>query len=269
MPKSMYDSGEAPSFGTKKPAKKAPVKKLPTKFKAPAKKKPAAKKAPKKSAPKKGNPHLNVITDYVSVVINQIEECKRELNKSTLKLLDIGGGKGWGKELYKRSDIDYYALDLKCSHKEDNITFIKGDITEKKLNLNEEFDIIFTKDTFEHILNPWDATENILNHLTNTGRFIFLAPFSWRYHASPYDTYRYSHTGAQYIFERLGKMKKIMSGYKKCGNKSGFWKNGKDHTIDGETFPKCLEVMYIGKKDENYVFSKECLDSDFSWDHKQ
>ena len=60
-----------------------------------------------------------------------------------------------------------------------------------------------------------------------------------------------------------------MSGYIKFGNISGFWKNGKDHTIDGEKFPKSLEVMYIGKKDENYVFSGECLDSDFSWDHKQ
>ena len=213
------------------------------------------------------NPHLNIITNYESVIKKQIEECKRELNKSTLKLLDIGGGKGWGKVLYQRSDINYYALDLNCSHKTDNITFIKGDITEKKLNLNEEFDIIFTKDTFEHILNPWDATENILSHLSNNGRFIFLAPFSWRYHASPYDTYRYSHTGAQYLFERLGKMKKIMSGYIKFGNISGFWKNGKDHTIDNEPFPKSLEVMYIGKKDDDYIFSKNCLDSDFSWDH--
>ena len=146
------------------------------------------------------------------------------------------------------------------------INFIKGDITEN-LEIKEEFDIVFSKDTFEHILNPWDATKNIQKLLKNKGLVMFFVPFSWRYHASPYDTYRYSHTGIQYIIERLGKIKKIESGYIKFGDIKGFWKNKKDFTLDKQPFPKSLEAFYIGIKDENYVFKKENLDSDLSWDH--
>lgn len=215
------------------------------------------------------NPHLKFIekdnlNDYI---IQIIQTHMKNKNLEKVNLLDIGGGKGWGKILYEKSFINYYALDLKTSRKEDDITFIKGDITENNLDLNMKFDIIFTKDTFEHILNPWDATSNILNHLINDGLFIFLAPFSWRYHPSPYDVFRFTHTGVQYLFERFGGLKKIDSGYIKCGNIGGFWKNKKDKTIDDDKFKNCLEVIYVGKRDIDYKFNINTLDSDFSWDH--
>ena len=215
------------------------------------------------------NPHLKVLprNNKDSFIINNINKYMKDNNKTNINLLDIGGGKGYGKILYNKDYINYYALDLNSSHKEDKITFIKGDITTKDLNLNIKFDIIFTKDTFEHILNPWDATQNILNHLLNKGLFIFLAPFSWRYHASPYDTFRYTHTGAQYMFERLGGLKKLSSGYIGFGSTNGFWKNKKDHTFNGKPYPNCIDVIYIGKRDITYKFNKSVLDSDFSWDH--
>ena len=96
---------------------------------------------------------------------------------------------------------------------------------------------------------------------------MLFTPFSWRYHASPYDTYRYTHTGLQYIVERFGSIKKIDAGYINYGNINGFWKNGKDHTINNNPFPNCLESFYIGVKDDTHVFNKEDLDNDFSWDH--
>jgi len=215
------------------------------------------------------NPHLKLLPHKKlnSFILNNIKNYMKNNNKTSITLLDVGGGKGWGKVLYNNSFIKYYALDLNSSHTNNKITFIKGDITENNLDLGIKFDIIFTKDTFEHILNPWDATKNILNHLENNGLFIFLAPFSWRYHASPYDTYRYTHTGVQYLFERLGGLKKIHSGYINFGNIKGFWKNKKDHTIDGKPFPKCLEVIYIGQRDITHKFNKNELDSDFSWKH--
>jgi hypothetical protein len=55
------------------------------------------------------------------------------------------------------------------------------------------------------------ATNNIIKLLKNKGIFIFFAPFSWRYHPVPYDTYRYTHTGVRYLFERFGKIKKKRS----------------------------------------------------------
>ena len=214
------------------------------------------------------NPHLNTIKleDYTKIISGLLSIVKTA-NGRKIDLLDIGGGKGWGKFLYERPDVNYYCLDLKSSRRESNITYLKGDITDRNLKFPTMFDVIFTKDTFEHILNPWDTTDNIIENLNEGGYFIFLAPFSWRYHASPYDAYRYTHTGAQYLFERNGKMKKVLSGYINFGNIKGFWKNRKDFTVDGVPFPRSLEVMYIGVKDSDYKFDLEHFDADNSWDH--
>jgi hypothetical protein len=205
---------------------------------------------------------------YQVIFLYVINELKKILGKENLKMLDIGGGRGYGEIFSSRDDIDYYALDLNEKKKEDNITFLQGDITSNKLNFNTKFDIIFTKDTYEHILNPWDSTNNIINNLVDEGMFLFMAPFSWRYHASPYDTYRYSHTGVQYLFERNNKLKKVFSGYQVRQNRNGFWKNKKDLTMNNnKKFLECIETIYIGQKNENYIFDLKNLNSDMSINH--
>ena len=161
------------------------------------------------------NPHLKILN------INYIEYLKKivkdEFKGKKINILDIGGGaRADGYDIFNEENIEYTVIDLapgNLNAKRENILYIKGDITDKNLDINCEYDIIFTKDTFEHILNPWDATSNIIKYLKNNGILIFMAPFSWRYHSYPYDTYRYTHIGAQYLFERFGKLKKIDSGY--------------------------------------------------------
>jgi hypothetical protein len=217
------------------------------------------------------NPHLSLVPkEKLEQFMFNIIRCYKSTYKvESLKILDIGGGKGWSKLITTFPGCVYHILDLHCTLKHPNITFIQGDITSSELNLPTTYDIIFTKDTFEHILNPWDSTLNIINGLNEHGLFIFLAPFSWRYHASPFDTFRYTHTGAQYMFERMGKLKKVYAGYISCGDVGGFWKNNKDKTIDKKAFPKCLETIYIGQKDSGHSYSKDHLDADYSWDHSQ
>ena len=133
------------------------------------------------------NPHLKVLQgDYAKEIVQVIADNAIKQKLERVQILDVGGGKGWGEVLYRQSWIDYYALDINSDKNRDkNITYVKGDITDLKLTneLNQTYDVIFTKDTFEHILNPWDATQNILNLLNENGLFIFLAPFKWRYHS--------------------------------------------------------------------------------------
>ena len=73
----------------------------------------------------------------------------------------------------------------------------------------------------------------------------FAAPFSWRYHAVPFDAYRYTHTGAQYLFERLGGMVKVFSGYMYCpwASIAGYRPSATDATVDGDPFPRPIEVL--------------------------
>jgi len=209
-------------------------------------------------------------TNMLGRIAFQLNEVKQTLGVQKLSLLDIGGGKGFGlQELGKRPDIDYHVLDLATRHTTPEVTFHQGDITDPGLSLGQKFDVIFTKDTYEHILNPWDSTMNILALLKNGGRFIFLAPFSWRYHSSPYDTFRYTHTGARYLFERLGGMQCIETAYIPFGDVGGFWKNRKDHTMDGHPFPKCLETYYVAKRIDGFEFDKATLDIDLSDYHTE
>jgi SAM-dependent methyltransferase len=209
------------------------------------------------------NPHLKLV--HYETLLNCIIT-KKLSEKSEIHILDIGGGRGYGN-IFDRRGIKYHVLDLNLLKNSEKISYIQGDITDKNLEL-PKFDLIFTKDTFEHILNPWDSTDNIANSLEEGGIFFFIAPFSWRYHSSPYDSYRYTHTGAQYIFERNGRMRKLHSGYQYIDAKtSGFWKNKKDFTMNKNIFNECIETIYVGEKDSNHVFCKSNLDSDFSNDH--
>lgn len=219
------------------------------------------------------NPHLKLMSgNYDKFIVDHINNNRKGRSLEKVKVLDIGGGKGWGKALYEKDWIEYYALDLNSNiNRDGKINYIKGDITDAELNLTEKFDIVFTKDTFEHILNPWDATQNVLNSLKDGGLFVFLAPFSWRYHATPYDTYRYTHVGAQYLFERLGGMKMVESGYIRFPKvkTAGFWKNKKDRTFDSKPFVDPIGTVYIGKRDFKHQFDTSDLDNDFDWKHEK
>jgi len=194
---------------------------------------------------------------------NVIKKAVSDLPKGK-NVLDIGGGRG---KTFKGGVATYYVLDL-SSHNDK--TFIKGDITSKELKVDKKFDIIISKDTFEHILNPWDATDNILNLLNEGGLFFCSAPFNWRFHPSPYDAYRYSHQGLKYLFERNGKLEEVSGGYiQHQKTLKGFWGNKLDHWPIGNVYKDCMASFYIGRKNSQKKFDIKEIKGDFSIDHKK
>jgi len=186
-------------------------------------------------------------------------------NHSGSNVLDVGGGRG---KTFDNKKVNYYVLDIN-SHNDKS--FIEGDITDPDLEIGKKFDVIITKDTFEHILNPWDATENVTKHLNENGIFICIAPFSWRFHPSPYDAYRYSHQGLKYLFEHKGKLQEVGSGYIHYhSNVRGFWKNRCDwwpHASNN--YQNCVCSFYVGQKKEDYVFDRSKIKGDFSIKHEE
>lgn len=211
------------------------------------------------------NPHLKILNH--PKLLNEVLKILTNNFTKKIAILDIGGGRGFG-DVFINEHINYYVLDLNIQKSSnDKIKYIQGDITSKNLDLGYKFDLIFTKDTYEHILNPWDSTDNVVNHIKDGGLFFFIAPFSWRYHASPYDAFRYSHTGVQYLFERNNKLKKVVSGYSTKVSIKGFWKNKKDFTLDNKPFTDSIVTIYVGQKDSSYVFNKNVLDVDLSPKH--
>ena len=183
-------------------------------------------------------------------------------------VLDIGGARG--KSFQRKDKNPYYILDLNNEKNRDNV--VVGDITDPNLNLKEKYDVIITKDTFEHILNPWDAVNNVLELLNEDGFFICIVPFNWRFHPSPYDGYRFSHQGQKYLWEHKGKMKEISSGYiRYYSSVAGFWKNRCDHypfASDGR-HKECVCSFYIGQKNSKHSFDVKEIKGDFSLKHEK
>ena len=69
------------------------------------------------------------------------------------------------------------------------------------------------------------------------------------------------------MFERLGKLKKKLSGYILSGPNQGFWKNKKDFTVNNKSFKENQSVLYIGVKNDMYEFDINNLDCDSSMNH--
>jgi uncharacterized UPF0146 family protein len=209
---------------------------------------------------KTSNPHLKIIKDDKLTLVKKIINLLTDNNTKKIDVLNIGGGfkKDIEKYLLGNKFINYYCLDIQ--NKDNTPNIILGDITDNNLKINKQYDFIYSCDTFEHILNPWDATQNIIKFLKNDAFFLCIVPFSWRYHACCYDTYRYSHTGIRYLFERLNNIEHIFSGYKKYGNTKGWYNDNTDKTLNNKPFTESIETFYLAKKNINYKFDINNLD---------
>lgn len=75
------------------------------------------------------------------------------------------------------------------------------------------FDVIYSNNVFEHFDRPWIAAEILLTLLKVGGICITIVPFSQRYHESPGDHFRYTHTGIEKLFDAAGPIKVLEAGY--------------------------------------------------------
>eukprot|EP00965_Chrysotila_dentata_P015414 510082-Pleurochrysis_carterae.AAC.1 len=97
--------------------------------------------------------------------------------------LDIGGRYGESKGL--AGPCNYWIIDI---NRRTSVTkHILGCDIESLATCDikdlPSFDIVHSRDTFEHLRQPWEAMRTI-NALTKRGSVLMIAaPFAWRYHA--------------------------------------------------------------------------------------
>jgi len=201
----------------------------------------------------KHNPNLKFIKlpDYIeSEIETLLRENKMEEDSYNLKFLDVGGREGERKSFAQL--MDYYLLDINPKIKGENI--ITADICAKNLNLNQDFDIIFSNNVFEHLHNPFIAAENCVKHCKENGLIIIIAPFSHRWHPCPNDYFRYSHQGLEHIFVSTNQVKTIFSGYKELSiRRKSCVGYDSDHTdrVPNDIYGGWVEhwmTVFIGKK---------------------
>lgn len=145
--------------------------------------------------------------DYSDVANTNIM-AREFLQKYDIKgtMLQIGGSNGTSKKqpsnypnCVKFWGMEYYNLDLNDNGSKHTII---GNILNAPFK-NETFEFIFSNDTFEHITEPWIAAKEIIRMLKPGGLCIIITCFSWRYHTSPIDYWRFTPHCLEYLFRPL------------------------------------------------------------------
>jgi SAM-dependent methyltransferase len=125
----------------------------------------------------------------------------------------------------------YYALDLDPAPGRPEI--LVADVCDEGLpealpQFREFFDVIYSNNVFEHLRRPWVAASNLLSMLKPGGLCVTIAPFAIRYHASPGDFFRYTHTGLTALFADQGPVRELVSGYDLTGRRNN-WQGMGEH----------------------------------------
>jgi len=110
------------------------------------------------------------------------------------RVLDLGGNRGMLRSLLEQRGYHYINLDI-C-HFEQGEPSLLGDAHCLPFK-SGSFDMVLSKDTLEHFINPWIAVSEVYRVLKNSGRFVVWVPFMHPFHETDY--YRYSPLGLQYI----------------------------------------------------------------------
>merc|ERR1719277_1419386 len=89
------------------------------------------------------------------------------------------------------------------------------DITDCPQAAATTFDVTFSDGVIEHVRRPWDAVKQI-GQMTRTGGLsLHMVPWSYQYHATPHDYFRFSHEALSSLFEDNG-FRVLDSGYDVC-----------------------------------------------------
>ena len=102
------------------------------------------------------------------------------------KILEVGCSIGGAAKIFQERGFKVYASDIselaieKAQLNLPRITFFTWDV-EKKLSINEQFDVIFGFEVIEHLPDPLKALKNIRNGLKSNGKVVFSTPFPYEY----------------------------------------------------------------------------------------
>jgi 2-polyprenyl-3-methyl-5-hydroxy-6-metoxy-1,4-benzoquinol methylase len=116
-------------------------------------------------------------------------------------VLNIGAGGDIGKTLMRHAEQQQFqvvALDIDAKRRPD----IVGDICAYDFK-GQQFDTIVMAEILEHIHSPHLALENVHRILKDSGRLILTTPFIFPIHDRPYDYYRYTRYGLEYLLRHF------------------------------------------------------------------
>lgn len=120
------------------------------------------------------------------------------------KLLDAGAGEcKWAEHF---PEAEYIGLDYKVGDEEWDFSrvMIEADLNDKIPMDDNAVDVIISIQVLEHLNNPKQAMKEMARVLKPGGHLFMTTPFSYQEHQQPYDFYRYTRYGLQYLIDEAG-----------------------------------------------------------------
>ena len=99
--------------------------------------------------------------------------------------------------------LDYWVLDSDPSASQLSNAIV-CDIDTCNIAPNCTYDVTFSHTVLEHAKRPWKTFETISRITKRGGLTLHLVPWSYQYHATPEDNYRFSHTALSTLLEDFG-----------------------------------------------------------------
>jgi SAM-dependent methyltransferase len=115
------------------------------------------------------------------------------------RLLDVGCGNRPYEPLL-RGVSDYVGIDINAQNGRPTLSGMAYALPFAA----SSFDTVFSTQTLEHVEQPHQAVAEMARVLRPGGYLILTAPQTWRLHEKPYDFFRYTRFGLQYLAEQNG-----------------------------------------------------------------
>lgn len=116
-----------------------------------------------------------------------------------LKVLNIGVGGEISKLLNTYATNNNFRV-ISFDISEQRNPDILGDICSYDFN-GEKFDIVVIAEVLEHLHSPHLAIQNIFSILKDEGKLILTVPFIFPIHERPFDYYRYTRYGLEFLLK--------------------------------------------------------------------
>jgi SAM-dependent methyltransferase len=118
-------------------------------------------------------------------------------------MVDLGCGEAPYKEFFLQYVDKYIGVDWTNSYHDIKADVI-SDLNDKIALPNEFADVVISISVMEHLHNPEGFLNESYRILKDGGVFILQVPFQWWVHEEPYDYFRYTPYGLNYLLEKAG-----------------------------------------------------------------
>ena len=144
---------------------------------------------------KKHNPEFLVYSNLIPKIQEMIDKHAKG------KILDLGCGNKPYKSFFNGKYEEYIGCDIVQS----SVGCVDVISPATKIPLESQtFDLVFTTQVIEHVGDFNSMLDEAYRLLKNDGHIIISGPMYWPIHEAPYDFYRFTKYGFQYVLERAG-----------------------------------------------------------------